>query len=875
MKSLHFWRGSTVCALVGIGAWTTAQNLDKEAYVKPPDAIADLVNAPRYLNTTLSNLSPDHTRFLITNSGGMPPLSALAKTYFTLGGVQVDANANRSRNLTTRSLVGMELYDWAAGKRYPIQIPENARVTGPTWSTDGKQIAFLAHFELKSEIWVADAATGKSHRISAVTPLAVHVTGLQWVNDNKELVSVVIPDNRQPTPRRPRVTQQPRVMVSNPAKDSLRTYRGLLETQYDQLLLEYYSIGQLARIDVKNGSVVKIGEPKMILSVNPAPDGKAFIVRSMQKPFSYLVPTSSFGTVEELWDEAGKTLLEIRKTPLRTTAGGPTSDFPDYDITQVPDTEQSWDEQGRGGGGRGGFGAGAGQGAPVDNGRRSLSWRPDGQGLSYLQLEPAKEGGGARQDQVLQWVAPYGKDDVKVVYKSADRISSVAYSADMKTLFLGGTSGQNTILYAVNLDDPTKKTTITSVSSGGPAGAGDDFYTNPGSLMRTEGPKGIDVVQISGDRKVFLSGTEYNRDPEKVAPRPFIDAVSLADGKKERIWQSSDTMFETVGAVLDADVSKLVLTRQSSTVLPDSWLYDRGSKDLKKLTDNKDYMAAVSQNPRYRFQVTRADGFKFWVKVTTPKWFVPGTKAPAMFWFYPSEYASQQAYDNPLRTYNKNTFPTFGNMSIQYLSALGYVVVEPDCPIVGPQARMNDFYLSDLRNNLAAIINDLDKRGLIDRDRLGIGGHSYGAFSTAHALIQTPYFKAGIAGDGCYNRTLTPFAFQSEQRLIWETRELYTTMSSMLYAENMNGALLMYHGLDDMNVGTNPINSERMFNALEALGKTASLYMYPYEDHGPLASETLNDIWARWVEWLDKYVKNAGKEAPKGEGGNVKVVLQP
>ncbi|MBX3119970.1 MAG: S9 family peptidase [Fimbriimonadaceae bacterium] len=845
MNSRNFLRGWTASLLVGIAVGSYAQVIDKEAYIAPPKPVADLLNAPRHLNVNLTNLSPDGSRFLIANSGGMSDLQSVGKVYFTLGGLQVDANANRARSMTTRGAVGYDLFEWNTSKRYSIQIPPGSKVTGAAWSNDGKQVAFFAHFELRSEIWIAEAASGKTRRLSGISVLPVHVTNLQWVNGDKEIVSVVVPDNRTPTPKRPRIASQPRVMVTNSGRDSLRTYRGLLETQYDQDLLEYYSVGQLVRIDAKSGQVKRIGEPKMILSVNPSPDGKHFIVRTMLKPFSYLVPMSSFGTVEEIWDESGKAVVEIRKTPLRTGGGAPDPDFFDED-----------DEQGRGGRG------GGGQAGATNNGRRNLSWRPDGEGLSYLQLEPQQQGQATRQDQVIQWVAPFGKDDAKPIYKTNERIGSVSYAADMKTLFLTGTAGSNSVLYTVNIDQPEKKTTLYSYAT-------DDFYANPGRLMTAPGAKGVDVVRVSSTGRVFLSGTQYSKDPEKEAPRPFLDAVSISDGKKERVWHSSDTMYETLNEILDSEGSTLVLNRQSRDVLPDNWLYSTQTKDAKKLTQNVDYQAEVSRCPTQRIQVTRVDGFKFWVTVTTPKFFVAGQKAPAMFWFYPSEFATQQAYNDRQRTYNKNQFPTFGNLSVEYLTTLGYVIVEPDCPIVGPQNRINDFYLSDLRNNLSATIDELDKRGLIDRDRLGIGGHSYGAFSTAHAMIQTPYFKAGIAGDGNYNRTLTPFAFQSEQRLIWESRELYINMSPMLYAENLNGALLMYHGMDDMNVGTHPINSERMFNALEVLGKTASLYMYPYEDHGPIASETLNDIWARWVEWLDRYVKNAGKEKPKeaGDGG--------
>jgi len=161
------------------------------------------------------------------------------------------------------------------------------------------------------------------------------------------------------------------------------------------------------------------------------------------------------------------------------------------------------------------------------------------------------------------------------------------------------------------------------------------------------------------------------------------------------------------------------------------------------------------------------------------------------------------------------------------------------------------------------VINELERLGYIDRARLGIGGHSYGAFSTVNAMVHTPYFKAGIAGDGMYNRSLTPSGFQSERRDFWEAQKTYLEMSPFFYADRLTGALLMYHSIEDQNVGTAPISSIRMMHALESLGKTASLYMYPYEDHGPAAKETILDQWARWVAWLDMYVKNPQQPAAR------------
>ena len=476
----------------------------------------------------------------------------------------------------------------------------------------------------------------------------------------------------------------------------------------------------------------------------------------------------------------------------------------------------------------------------------------------------------------MRWLAPFKADEAKPIYETDGSISSAQFGSDGKTLIVTESKDGTTVTYAVSLEDTSKKTqlwserTPTTPTAGAGAGTGrgpggaaaqapDNFYTNPGSLVTRTNAFGASVVRISSKSEAFLSGTQYSRNPEQEAPRPFIDAVSLADGKKRRVWQSSADVYETVSTWLDDDANQLILNRQSTTMVPNAFLVSTSGGEPKALTNNVDYAPQVTMAQRNRVRVTRADGFKFWVEVTMPAGWTKGEKLPAFFWFYPSEFNDQAGYDRGKRTFNKNTFPSVSASSKDLLVLMGYAVVEPDCPIVGPAGRMNDSYVPDLRNNLSATIDELDRLGYIDRTRLGIGGHSYGAFSTVNAMVHTPFFKAGIAGDGAYNRMLTPMAFQTEQRLLWEARETYLTMSPMLYAEQLTGALLMYHGIADQNVGTHPINSERLFHALDGLGKTAALYMYPYEDHGQVAKETILDQWARFVAWLDKYVKDAGK----------------
>ena len=478
------------------------------------------------------------------------------------------------------------------------------------------------------------------------------------------------------------------------------------------------------------------------------------------------------------------------------------------------------------------------------------------------------------------WRAPFGASDTGVAYSSDGTISDAAFSRDAKLVFIARTRQGTGEILSIRVGDTSASARKTiarlrnwsprfEVMGARPQGFGGfgqntpgdslSFYQQPGNLVLTGGAAGGREVLLSGDSAVFLSGTRYNRDWQTQGPRAFIDRVTIASGNKAHIYESATEASVDVELPLDADFSRAVIRRETATSFPNYYTVDLKSGAETALTRNTDPMPEFTRLQRKRIWVTRADGVRFLVKLTLPADHQAGTRLPGMLWLYPFEYTNQADYDRSLRTEDINQFITGQPRTIEYLATQGYAVANFNPPIIGDAGRMNDNYVADLRMNLAAVIDELEKQGYVDRSRLGIGGHSYGAFATANAMVHTPFFKAGIAGDGMYNRTLTPNGFQSERRDLWSGQRTYLEMSPMLYAERLQGSLLMYHMMEDQNVGTDPISSIRMMQALRAQGKVASLFMYPYEDHGPLTSETVLDLWARWTAWLDLYVKNAGK----------------
>jgi dipeptidyl aminopeptidase/acylaminoacyl peptidase len=845
--------------------------LGKEEYLLPPKVIADAVLAAQPYRP-LADLSPDGTRFVVPRGDSLPPLSRLAGPTVRLAELAFDPAAGRSLDLWTRSYDGFDLFSHADRKTVPVKVPANVRVSNPVWSPDGSKLAFFAHTEDATHIHVADAETGESKPLTTAPVLATLATSFQWSRDGKTIQTVLRPGGSQFAPPKPAaVAAEPKVRVARDGKDPSRTYRYLLDSPHDMKLLEHLVTGQLAVVNVADGSVTAVGNPRMIRSVAAAPDGKHVRVSTVKKPFSYYFPFPRFGTLDEVWGTDGKSFVVLADknlqeklpdsppavaaaTPGRTRPTTPTTPTPDPDPpTPDPNPDPTADQDRR-------------PGPPTDpDAKRDIAWRPDGAGLAYLHLEPkGKDEKAVRKDRVMLWVPPFGKDDAKAVYTTPDRISSAQYDVAGKWLFLTQTIDNRRQITAVDLADP-KVTHVVYKSGPPPKSAAPDpkdaagnneqvpaFAPRSSAGLLTQGG----VVRVSKAGDVYLSGTERPAGKDAPYPRPHLDKVAIVGGKKTRLYEGKGDTFESIDAVDGDDPTCAFVTRQKADVPPNSFKVPLDSGEATKLTDNVDRAPWARKLKVERIRVTRADGFKFWAKVTTP----PDAKGklPALFWIYPREYADQAAYDasagrTASATSGRFVAPTPRSMTL--FTLLGYAVVEPDVPIVGPAGRMNDNYVPDLRNSLWAVIDELDKRGVIDRDRLAVGGHSYGAFSTANALAHTPFFKAGIAGDGNYNRTLTAMSFQSERRSLWDARETYLEMSPLLYADRIHGALLMYHGMEDANVGTDPINAEMLFLALDGLGKPAALYMYPYEGHGPLARETTLDLWARWAGWLDKYVK--------------------
>jgi dipeptidyl aminopeptidase/acylaminoacyl peptidase len=872
------WLTSLPALAAAQESWNPDEILKKEGWVRPPAVVERIITAPR-ADISFTTPSPYRKWFVRTAMPDRGDVRDYGKTHIYLGGLAVDVKANRARSLTMRAGTALTLVDPKTNAAKSLEVPKGATVSSVSWSPTGTQVAYVANFYDASHVYVADVATGKSTQLTRTPLLATLETGVDWSADGKSIAVVLIPDGRgaPPTHGPDGIEDGPQVRLTEGKVIPQRIHWSLLEDPHDRALLKYYTTGQLAQIDVKSKATRKIGAPAMIRSVDASPDGAYFRVSVMTEPFSYRVPTSSFGSIDQLWDNTGKVVADLGRTPLRE---GETGD------DDAP----------------GGFGRGATPSAS-DTGKRNLQWNPVGPGLVYLQsvftasgTEPAGRAGtgrgagnagrggqaGARTPssvRYVNWLPPYGPNDTKVVLEGSGRLTNVAYSVDGKTMFIADSG----LVFASRVADPSKRFSLgRGVSLGGGGGgrgggggfgraggggAGDDSTALGGSVATRPGPHGTSMVVVASDgRTVFLSGTRNpNANWQTQAPRPWVDKLDFESGQRARIFDAPADGYDEFVTALDDDYSQFIYTHESPTVVPDAWLKNVATGTTTKLTNNKDVAPEVTQAQRKRMVVTRPrDGVKFWVDVTLPADWRPGTRLPGIIWFYPREYTTQAEYDRSKFGTNINRYPVLAPArpasSIKLWVTQGYALLEPDSPIMGDSGRMNDNYTQDLRENLDAVIDAAVEAGYVDRDRMGLGGHSYGAFSTVNAMTLVPYFKAGIAGDGMYNRTLTPFGFQSERRNFFDAMDTYLDMSPFFRADKLSGALLLYHSLEDQNVGTHPMSSTRMLHALQGLGKTAALYMYPYEDHSVGTYQTDLDQWARWFAWFDVYVKNPKRD---------------
>ncbi|HEU4795715.1 MAG TPA: prolyl oligopeptidase family serine peptidase [Pyrinomonadaceae bacterium] len=784
----------------------------QQGYKKPPKEVLDILNAPV---TPGVSISPTRDNMLLTTALRYPPLADIAQPMLRLAGRRINPASNSPHRL--QYSVGLTLKRIADGAEVQIQVPTNAKITGIEWSDDGKHFSFLNTTPTRVELWVGDTATGKIQNIKGVQINSVLGSPVTWMPDNRTLLVQLIPRSRGAAPPKPPVPEEPNTQESSGRPGPVRTFEDLLKSPYDEDLFEYYATSQLALVDSSSGKTTPFGEASIFQGIDPAPDGRHLLVTRAHRPFSYLFPDFAFPKELEVWDTKGKLVHKLASLPL---------------ADQVPIDG-------------------------VITGPRSARWRPNEP--ATLVWAKALDGGDpkkkvAHRDSVLMLKAPFTSQPVEI-FKTEHRFSGIFFTEKGLAFIYDYERDKRWVrsfmLDPDKLDVPARPVTSRSQQ---------DRYNDPGSMV-TRSINGQRVGMQNGDW-VYLTGN--GASPE--GDRPFLDRFNIQTLKTERLFRSDADRYEQVVALLNDDASRFITRRETATEPPNYFIRSTANlAQAEPLTKFPDPMPQLRGIKKQRVTYKRADGVQCSFTLYLPPDYKEGTKLPTVVWAYPLEFTDAGTAGQVSGSTQRATTIT-GPSHLFFLLA-GYAILDnATMPVVGTPETVNNTYVEQIVMSAKAAIDKAVEMGVTDPDRVGVGGHSYGAFMTANLLAHSDLFRAGIARSGAYNRTLTPFGFQSERRTIWEAPELYLKVSPFMFAPKVNEPILLIHGEADDNSGTFPIQSERMYHALKGHGATVRLVMLPHESHGYAGRESIEHVLYEMISWFDKHVKNAPrmKEATDG-----------
>lgn len=776
-------------------------------YQLPPKEIVDLVDI---LPTPRVSISPDGQKILLSQSPGMPTIEDYAATMLRIAGSRLDPNTNgRSRVSYVTGVVVMDIY---GGNKAELKgLPAGAKISSVSWSPDGSKIAFII-ISNGLELWYADISDFTAKKLTNAILNGTMGGAFQWLNSSDKILYRTVKPGRGLAPIRSNVPEGPVIQENLGKEAAVRTYQDLLKDVNDEKLFEYYTTSQFVVTDL-DGNKQKIGQPAIYSSISPSPDGNYYLVRKINKPFSYLVPSSRFPTSIEIWDTKGHMVHLLANIPL---------------MESIPK------------------GSGSTQPGP-----RSFSWRNDKPSTIYW-VEALDDGNAKKKveyrDQVYILNAPFKQNPEKFI-KTKLRYSGITWGNEsLAVLAERWRSSRQSVTSFFNPGDPenTKKV-IWDLSS-------EDRYNDPGRLVtdRNEFFRNVLLFTDKG-KSLFLSGG--GASPE--GNRPFIDKYNIKTGETERLWRSKAPYYETVSKIIDPKKMLVITSRQSKEEPPNYYLRDIKKKKLTAITHFPHPYPQLKGVSKQLIKYKREDG----VDLSATLYLPPGYKKsdeplPTILWAYPREFKSAasagQISGSPYR------FTRLSPTSHLYWVLRGYAIIDgASFPIIGEgDTEPNDEFIVQLVANGKAAIDKGVEMGVTDPDRVAVGGHSYGAFMTANLLAHSDLFAAGIARSGAYNRTLTPFGFQSEPRTYWEAPEIYYAMSPFMHADKVKTPILLIHGIADNNSGTFPVQSQRFYNALKGHGATARLVMLPLESHGYSARESVMHMLWEVDQWLEEYVKN-------------------
>jgi len=791
-----------------------------DLYKKPPQDVLKVLNAPPSPEVIVS---PTGTQALFVERILYPPISDLAQPMLRIAGLRINPRNNGPHNAFLYRSVTLRNLNSSDTGEIRVKLPSGAEIMPPRWSPDGKQFAFANLTDTAVELWLGDASSGqvrpiKGVRLNAALTSLLHPSPLQWMPDNRTLMIEAVPEGRTAPKEGFSIPTGPHTQESLGKAGPAPTYEDLLKNAHDEELFDFYGTSQLLFVDTASGKVSPCGKPAIFASVEPSPNGQDLLVARIHKPFSYFHPYTSFAKDVEAWDRSGKTVFKVASLPVED---------------RVPI-----------------------EGVPT--GPRNYHWMPT-ESTSIYWVE-AMDGGNPKEtvphrDRIMVAKLASSGTEPQELMKVEQRFNRIEF----------GDSGTLTLVtdyerhkrwvrsFALNPRDAAPQPKLVWERNM------QDRYKDPGTPEMRMLPNGKMVIRQEGD-SIFLQS--LGASPK--GDHPFLDRFDVKTGATEHLFRSDDTHYEVVEAVLDSKTARFLTRRESPTEPPNYFLHEgTSSRAITHFTDPAPELRKISkQLVTYK----RPDGVPLSFTLYLPPDYKAGTRLPTVVWAYPYEYNDADTAGQISGSTNR--FTTITGPSELFFALRGYAVLDNAAmPIIGDPTTVNNTYLEQIVADAKAAVDKATEMGVTDPNRVGVAGHSYGAFMTANLLAHSTLFKAGIARSGAYNRTLTPFGFQTERRTLWEAPDVYLKMSPFLSADKISGALLLVHGEADDNTGTFPIQSERMYAAVRGNGKIVRLVTLPYEAHGYRGRESIEHVLYESLKWFDQYVKNA-------ETGNLNAAVQ-
>ena len=780
------------------------------SYQKPPKEILELVDVrlpPRVL------IDDNRSYIVYLYRDSYKSISELSDPEIKLAGLRLNPNSNsRSRTNYYNNIMISKINQIGKGAKQVKGLPELPKLANIRWSPDQKKVAMTNTTKDGLELWYVDLESLRAEKLTGPKLNASLGDVITWHQDSKNIIAKFklknppeILDNENMVPTGP-------IISSNDGKKAQnRTYQDLLKNEVDEKNFETLASSVLYKISLK-GKKKLLAKENLYYEIDFSPDGKFILISIIQKPFSYLVPYYRFPTKYVIYSSKGKELTVLHEVPL---------------IEDLPK----------------GFMA-------VRTGPRNFSWRSD-MPSSLIFVEALDDGNPEMdikyRDEVFEVTYPF-KQNKSSLLKTINRFYSIDWCND--TLAVGYDywwNTRNTKAYMFNPSNKNKEPEIIIDRNY------QDRYNDPGSFVKTRNSYGKSLLAIN-EQNLYLMGDGLRNDGQF----PFIDQMNLKSLKKVRLYES--TYKDKMEDLIDFDVdAKMILTRiESATEYPNYFFRDLKANDIKRITSFDNPFSSIMEVSKEVIEYKRSDGIDLSATLYLPKGYDINKKQrlPMIMWAYPREFKDSNSASQVTQNKNEFTFPFWG--SPIYWLTRGYIVLDDvSFPIIGEgDYQPNDNFRKQLVDNATAAINKVHDLGYIDKEKVAIGGHSYGAFMVANLLSHSNLFAAGIARSGAYNRTLTPFGFQSEERNYWEAPDIYNSMSPFMHAEKVKTPLLLIHGEEDNNSGTYPLQSERYFNALKGLGATTRLVMLPKESHSYRAKESIMHMLWEQDRWLEKHVKN-------------------